>query len=58
MQLEKATKLAKRAWKAVIWAELVVVMAAILWFSQFFSSDVFMSNFHRQASAETSVQLR
>jgi hypothetical protein len=56
MQLDKATKVLKLCWKAVVWAELAIVMALILWFSQFFSSDVFISKFQRQASAETSVQ--
>jgi hypothetical protein len=58
MQLEKATKLLKRAWKAVAWAHLVVVAALLLFLSQFFSFDVFLSNFHRQASAANSVESR
>jgi hypothetical protein len=56
MQLEKATKVLKRVWKVVVWAELVVVAALLLYFSQFFSYDVFVSNFYQQASAATSVQ--
>jgi hypothetical protein len=56
MQLEKATRVLKRVWKVVVWAELVVVAALLLYFSQFFSYDVFVSNFYQQASAATSVQ--
>jgi hypothetical protein len=56
MRLEKATKVLKRVWKVVVWAELVVVAALLLYFSQFFSYDVFVSNFYQQASAATSVQ--
>jgi len=58
MQLEKPTKLLKRVWKAVAWAHLVVLAALILFLSQFFSFDVFLSNFHRQATAANSVKPR
>ena len=51
MQLEKATKLLKRVWKGVVWIDLMVVAALLLFFSQFFSYDVFVSNFHRHATA-------
>lgn len=59
MQLEKATNLLKRVWKVVVWIDLMVVAALLLFFSQFFSYDVFVSNFHRPATAATpSVQPR
>ena len=58
MQLDKATKLLKRVWKAVAWAHLVVLAALIFFLSQFFSFDVFLSNFHRQATAANSVEAR
>jgi hypothetical protein len=58
MQLEKATKVLKRVWKVLVWIDLVVVAALLLFFSQFFSYDVFVSNFHRQAIAANSVQPR
>jgi hypothetical protein len=35
---------------------LVVLAALLLFLSQFFSFDVFLSNFHRQASAANSVE--
>ena len=57
MQIEKGTKLLKRVWKAVVYIDLVVVAGALLFLSQYFSWNVFMSNFHRQATAATpSVQ--
>jgi Na+-driven multidrug efflux pump len=58
MQLEKATRVLKRVWKVLVWIDLVVVAALLLFFSQFFSYDVFVSNFHRQAIAANSVQPR
>jgi hypothetical protein len=58
MQIQKATKVLKRVWKAAVWVELVVMTALLLFFVQFFSFDVFMSNFHRQASASSSTQPR
>ena len=58
MQLEKPTKFLRRVWKAVAWVHLVVLAVAILFLSQFFSFDVFLSNFHRQATAANSVELR
>ena len=58
MQIQEATKVLKRVWKAVIWTELVVVTALLLFFSQFFSFDVFMSNLHRQASAASATRSR
>jgi hypothetical protein len=56
MQLEEATKVLKRVWKAVIWAELAVATVLLLLMSQFFSYDVFVSKFHRQAAAATFTQ--
>jgi hypothetical protein len=59
MRTERATKLLKRVWKAVVWAELVVAAGVLLFlFSHYFSYDIFVSNFHRQASAATSVKPR
>ena len=58
MQLAKATKVLKRVWKVVVWAELAVVTAMILYFLQFFSYDVFVSNLYQHASAATPVQPR
>jgi hypothetical protein len=59
MRIERATKLLKRVWKAVVWAELVVMAGALLFlFSHYFSFDVFVSNLHRQATAATSVKPR
>lgn len=58
MQLEKATKVLKRVGKAVIWAELVVATVLLLFMSQFFSYDVFVSKFHRQAAAANFAQPR
>ncbi len=55
MELEKPTKFLKRVWKAIAWAHLVVLAAVILFLSQFFSFDVFLSNVHRQATAANSV---
>jgi hypothetical protein len=58
MQLENATKVLKRVWKVVVWADLAVIIALLLYLSQFFSYDVFLSNLYQQASAATSVQPR
>ena len=59
MQMERATKLVKRVWKAVVYAELAVAVGALLFiFSHYFSYDVFVSNLHRQATAATSVHPR
>jgi hypothetical protein len=58
MQLAKATKVLKRVWKVVVWAELAVVTAMLLYFLQFFSYDVFVSNLYQQASAANPVQPR
>ena len=59
MQIEKGTKLLKRVWKAVVYIDLVIVMGALLFLSQYFSWNVFMSNFHQQATAAIpSVQPR
>lgn len=58
MQLEKATKVLKRVWKVFVWTDLAVITALLLYFSQFFSYDVFVSNLYQQASAATSVQPR
>ena len=56
MQIEKGTKLLKRVWKAVVYIDLVIVAGALLFLSQYFSWNVFMSNFHQQATAATPVQ--
>jgi hypothetical protein len=59
MQIEKATKLLKRVWKAVVWVELMVAASVLLLlFSHYFSYDIFVSNFQRQATAATSVKPR
>jgi len=58
LQFEKATKVLKRVWKVVVWTELAVVTALLLYFSQFFSYDIFLSNLYQQASAATAVQPR
>jgi hypothetical protein len=59
MRIERATKLLKRVWKALVWAEVVVAAGVLLFlFSHYFSYDIFVSNFHRQASAATSVKPR
>jgi hypothetical protein len=59
MQMERATKLLKRVWKAVALAELVVAVGALLFiFSHYFSYSVFVSNLHRKATAATSTQPR
>jgi hypothetical protein len=59
MRIERATKVLKRVWKAVFWAELVVAASFLLFiFSHYFSFDVFVSNLHRQATAATSVKAR
>ena len=58
MQLDKPTKLLKLVWKAIAWTHLVVLAAAIFFLSQFFSFDVFLSNFHRQATAADSAEPR
>jgi hypothetical protein len=58
MQIEKA-KVLKRVWKAVTYVELAVALVALVFlFSHGFSWDVFVSNFHRQATAASSVQPR
>jgi hypothetical protein len=57
--MQRAAKLLKRVWKAVVWAELVVLASVlVLLFSHYFSFDVFVSNLHRQATAATSVKPR
>ena len=59
MQIEKGTKLLKRVWKAVVYIDLVIAAGALLFLSQYFSWDVFMSKFYQQATAATpSVQPR
>jgi hypothetical protein len=59
MQIEKGTKLLKRIWKAIVYTHLVTIAAALLFLLQYFSWDVFMSNFYQQATAATpSVQPR
>jgi cytochrome b subunit of formate dehydrogenase len=54
MQVEKGTKLLKRIWKAIVYIELVIVTGALLFFSQYFSWDAFMSHVSQQATAATS----
>ncbi|MGN6719126.1 MAG: hypothetical protein ACTHLX_17225 [Candidatus Binatia bacterium] len=59
MQMERATKLLKRVWKAVIVVELAVLAGVLIFvFSHYFSYSVFVSNFYQQANASTSVQRR
>ena len=59
MQMEKATKLLMRVWKGVVYAELAALVGALLFiFSHYFSYGVFVSNFHRQATAATVTQPR
>jgi cytochrome b subunit of formate dehydrogenase len=58
MQVEKGTKLLKRIWKAIVYIELVIVTGALLFFSQYFSWDVFISHVSQQAVAATSVHPR
>ena len=58
MQLGKATKVLKRVGKAVIWTELAVATVVLLFLSQFFSYEVFVSKFHRQATAANFAQPR
>jgi hypothetical protein len=53
MQIEKGTKLLKRVWKAVVYIDLVIAAGALLFLSQYFSWDVFMSKFYQQATAAT-----
>jgi hypothetical protein len=54
MQVEKGTKLLKRIWKAIVYIELVIVTGALLFFSQYFSWDAFVSHVSQQATAATS----
>lgn len=57
MQIEKGTKLLKRVWKAVVYADLAVAAAALVFiFSHYFSWNVFMSNIHQQATAGTAAE--
>jgi hypothetical protein len=58
MQIEKDTKLLKRVWKVFVYVDLAIVTAGLLLLSQYFSWGVFMANFHRPATAATSVQPR
>ncbi len=58
MRLEKAIKVLKRVWKGVVWAELVLATVLLLFFSQFFSYDVFVSILHRRAAAAAFTQPR
>ena len=61
MQIEKATKSLKRVWKAVVWTEVAVLTALLLFFLQFFSYEVFVSNvskLHPQATAATFTERR
>jgi hypothetical protein len=56
--MQRATKLLKRVWKAIVWAELVLLASLLLFiYSYYFSFDVFVSNLH-QATAATSVKPR
>jgi len=56
--MQKGTKLLKRIWKAVVYIELVMVAGALLFASQYFSWDVFMSHVNQQAAAATSTRPR
>lgn len=57
MQLGNATKCLKRIWKAVVLVQLVALTGVLLFmFSHYFSYRVFLSNFHRQASAAISIE--
>ena len=57
--MQRVTKLLKRVWKAVVWAELVVLASVlVLLFAYCFSFDIFVANLHRQATAATSVKPR
>ena len=59
MQMERATKLLKRVWKAAVVAELLVLVGVLIFaFTHYFSYSVFVSNFYQQANAATSVQRR
>jgi len=58
MQIEKDTKLLKRVWKVFVYVDLAIVTAGLLLLSQYFSWGIFMANFHRPATAATSVQPR
>lgn len=59
MQLEGATKCLKRIWKAVVWVQLVALTGVLLFmYSHYFSYKIFLSNFHGQASAATSIEQR
>jgi len=59
MQMERATKLLKSVWKAVVWTELAALAGGLLFiFSYYFSYAVFMSNLHQQATAATIAQRR
>ena len=59
MQMERATKLLKRVWKALVYVELMVLAGALVFlFSHYFSYDVFVSNLHRQVAAATFTQRR
>jgi hypothetical protein len=55
---KKGTKLLKRIWKAVVYIQLVMVAGALLFASQYFSWDVFMSHVNQQATAATSTRPR
>jgi hypothetical protein len=56
--MQKGTKLLKRIWKAVVYIQLVMVAGALLFASQYFSWDVFMSHVSQQATAATSTRPR
>ena len=55
MQMESGTKLLKRVWKVVVYAELAVLAGVLIFvFEHYFSYDVFvlnLSTFHHQATA-------
>ena len=57
MQLENATKFLKCIWKAVVLVQLVALTGVLLFvFTHYFSYRIFISNFHRQASAAISIE--
>jgi len=59
MQMERATRLLKRIWKAVVYAELAVLAGVLIFvFSHYFSYSVFVSRLYQQANAATSVHRR
>ncbi len=59
MQMQRATKRLKRIWNVVVWVQLVALTGVLFFmFSHYFSYKIFLSHFHRQASAATSTENR